>query len=67
MVPGIVAVAREDALEDVCEVLRSQNVRRALVVDPSRQVLGIIGWADIATVLSDRMMGQVVKDAVTAS
>lgn len=65
MVPGIVAVAPEDHLEDVCGVLRSQGVRRVLVVDPMMQVLGIIGWADIAPVVSDRVMGEVVKDVVS--
>ena len=67
MVPGVVAVAPEDSLEDVCEMLRSQGVRRVLVVDPIMQVLGIIGWADIAPVISDRAMGQVVKDVVIPS
>jgi CBS domain-containing protein len=67
MVPGVVAVAPEDSLEDVCEILRSQGVRRVLVVDPIMQVLGIIGWADIAPVISDRAMGQVVKDVVIPS
>jgi CBS domain-containing protein len=67
MVPGVVAVAPEDSLEDVCEMLRSQGVRRVLVVDPIMQVLGIIGWADIAPVISDRAMGQVVKNVVIPS
>ena len=67
MTPGVVAVAPDDSLGDVCEVLRSQGVRRVLVVDPIMQVLGIIGWADIAPVLSDRTMGQVVKDVVIPS
>jgi CBS domain-containing protein len=64
MVPGVVSVAPEDSLGHVCEVLRSQGVRRVLVVDPIMQVLGIIGWADIAPVVSDRMMGEVVKEIV---
>jgi CBS domain-containing protein len=67
MVPGVVAVSPDDGLGDVCEVLRSQGVRRVLVVDPIMQVLGIIGWADIAPVLSDRMMGQVVKNVIIPS
>jgi hypothetical protein len=37
------------------------------VVDSALRVLGIIGWADVAPVLSDRIMGQVVKDVVTSS
>jgi CBS domain-containing protein len=64
MTAGIVAVGPDDGLEHVCEVLRSQGVRRVLVVDSGGLVKGIIGWADIAPVLSDRKMGQVVKDAV---
>jgi CBS domain-containing protein len=63
--PGIVSVAPDDRLEIVCDVLRKQGVRRSLVVDSSGLVRGIIGWADIAPVLSDRMMGQVVKNAVS--
>jgi predicted transcriptional regulator len=65
--PGIVAVAPEDRLNDVCSMLRQECVRRTLVVDSAGAVKGIIGWTDIAPVLSDRMMGQVVKDVVTAS
>jgi CBS domain-containing protein len=67
MVPGVVTVSPDDSLGHVCEVLRSQGVRRVLVVDPIMQVLGIIGWADIAPVLSDRTMGQVVKNVVIPS
>ena len=67
MAPGVVSVAPDDSLGDVCEVLRAQGVRRVLVVDPIMQVLGIIGWADIAPVLSDRTMGQVVKNVVIPS
>ena len=55
------------ALEDVCEILRKECVRRTLVVDSAGLVKGIIGWTDIAAVLSDRMMGRVVKDVVAAS
>jgi CBS domain-containing protein len=64
MTPGIVAVSPEDTLGHVCEVLRSQAVRRVLVVDSGGRLLGIIGWADIAPVLSDRMMGRLVSQVV---
>jgi predicted transcriptional regulator len=67
MSPGIVAVAPEDRLEDVCAVLRKESVRRTLVVDAAGLVKGIIGWTDIAPVISDRMMGRVVKDVVGTS
>jgi CBS domain-containing protein len=64
MKPGIVAVAPSDSLGHVCEVLRREAVRRVLVVDPAGRLLGIIGWADIAPVLSDRMMGRLVTENV---
>ena len=67
MSPGVVTVAPEDNLGKVCEVLRTQAVRRVLVVDSAGRLLGIIGWADIAPVLSDRMMGRLVTDAVVPS
>lgn len=64
MRPGVVSVRPGDSVVEVCDALRTQSIRRVLVVDSSSQVLGIIGWADVAPVLSDRMMGQVVKDVV---
>ncbi len=64
MTRGVVSVKLDEPLEEICDVLRAQGVRRVLVVDGDGMVRGIIGWADIATVLSDRKMGQVVKDAV---
>lgn len=66
MHPGIVSVMPEDRLEDVCAVLRKECVRRTLVVDSAGKIQGIIGWTDIAPVLSDRLMGRVVKDVVAA-
>jgi CBS domain-containing protein len=64
--PGVVSVDPGDSLGEVCDTLRRQGIRRVLVVGAASEVQGIIGWADVATVLSDRMMGQVVKDVVTA-
>lgn len=64
MTPGIVAVSPQDSLGQICEVLRREAVRRVLVVDPAGRLLGIIGWADIAPVLSDRMMGRLVTENV---
>jgi CBS domain-containing protein len=64
MTRGVVAVAPADTLGHVCEVLRTQAVRRLLVVDADGRLLGIIGWADIAPVLSDRLMGRLVTEVV---
>jgi predicted transcriptional regulator len=67
MAPGVVSVSPDDSLEQVFEVLRNQAVRRVLVVDSTGQMLGIIGWADMAPILSARMMGRLVQDVITPS
>ena len=67
MKPGVVTVSPEDSLGHVCEVLRTQSVRRLLVVDAGGRLVGIIGWADIAPVLSDRLMGRLVSEVVVPS
>jgi len=63
----IVTVRPEDSLLQVCKILRAKTVRRVLVVDPADTLVGIIGWADIAAVISERMMGRVVMDVILAS
>ena len=65
MTEGVVSVAPEARLDEVCTALRAHGVRRVLVIDAEGMVKGIIGWTDIAPVLSDRMMGMVVKDSVS--
>jgi CBS domain-containing protein len=67
MKSGVVTVSPEDSLGHVCEVLRTQSVRRVLVVDAGGRLVGIIGWADIAPVLSDRLMGRLVSQVVVPS
>jgi len=67
MKPEIVAVRREDSVLHVCEILRAKTVRRVLVVDLADSLVGIIGWADIAAVISKRMMGRVVMDVIRSS
>jgi CBS domain-containing protein len=63
----IVGVRPDDSVLDVCKVLREKTVRRVLVLDSNEALIGIIGWADIAAVISERMMGLVVKDVVLSS
>jgi CBS domain-containing protein len=63
---GVVSVEPGASLTEVCAKLSTQGVRRLLVVDPGGMVLGIISWADIAPVLSERTLGRMVKDTVAA-
>jgi CBS domain-containing protein len=64
MTPGIVAIRPEDPLDRVCDALRAQAVRRIVVVGSDERLQGIIGWADIAPVLSERAMGRLVTDVI---
>jgi CBS domain-containing protein len=64
MTPGVVTVGAADSLDRVCEALKAQAVRRVVVVGSDERLLGIIGWADIAPVLSERAMGRLVTDVV---
>jgi CBS domain-containing protein len=64
MSTGVVTVAPEDTLGHVHQVLASRSVRRVLVVDAQGRLQGIIGWADIAPALSDRLMGRLVTEVV---
>jgi CBS domain-containing protein len=67
MVRGVVSVGPHENLGRICEVLGAEAVRRVLVVSETGGLLGIIGWADIAPALSQRMMGRVVNDTILAS
>jgi CBS domain-containing protein len=64
MSPGIVSVTPEDSLGHVCELLSTQRIRRVLVIDLDGCLAGIIGWYDIAPVLSERMMGRLVTEVI---
>jgi len=63
----VVAVKPEDSVLEVCKILREKTVRRVLVIDDNDTLVGIIGWSDIATVISERMLGQVVMDVILSS
>jgi len=67
MKTGIVTVQPDDSLLEVCKILEANTVRRVLVVNAEDTLVGIIGWSDIAAVISERMMGRVVKDIVLSS
>jgi CBS domain-containing protein len=67
MKTGVLAVKPDDNIVDICRMLREKAVRRLLVVDDTDTLVGIIGWVDVAAVVSDRMMGQLVMDVVLSS
>ena len=64
MTPRPVTCVSEDEVEDVREVMMSQQVRRVPVVDTGGVLVGIVAQADIARedgAASDREVGRVVE------
>jgi CBS domain-containing protein len=64
MTKGVVSVAPDEPLEVVVERFGDRGVRRLLVMDANGQLLGIIGWADVAPYVSDRTIGRAVTEVV---
>jgi CBS domain-containing protein len=64
MSKAIVAVGPETSLAQVQEKFANEAVRRLLVTS-GEQLVGIIGWADIASHIPDHAVGRVVTDVVT--
>ncbi len=64
MSQGVVTVTPETPLETIVEQFGDHGVRRLLVVDSSNQLVGIIGWADVAPHVPDREIGRAVSEVV---
>jgi CBS domain-containing protein len=60
----LVTVPTDAPLSQVIETMRSELVRRLLVVDQEGVLAGVISWKDLAGKLPERTVGQVVNDVV---
>lgn len=61
MTPHVVCVAPEASMEECCEVMEKNQVRRLLVADHENRLRGIVSQADIALRLSKNKTAEVVK------
>lgn len=66
MTQGAITVATTETLDAVARRFTDKGIRR-LLVTLDGQLVGIIGWADLAGHLSDRDFGQIVSDVVDQS
>ena len=57
----LVCVAPEASMEECCEVMEKNKVRRLLVADHENHLRGIVSQADIALHLSKNKTAEVVK------
>jgi len=64
MTRGVASVPPDASLDTVIEQFGDQGVRRLLVIDEPGQLIGIIGWADVAPHVPDRKVGQAVSEVV---
>lgn len=64
MTKGVVSVAPATPLDEVEAKFGQAGVRRLLVIDSAKQLVGIIAWADITPVAPDRKVGEVVSEVV---
>ena len=67
MSKGVVTVAPDATLASLVEQFGDHGIRRLLVVGPDQQLIGIIGWADVAPRVSDQAIGQAVSEVVQHS
>jgi CBS domain-containing protein len=64
MTKGVITVEPDATLAEVRETMMTHAVRRVLVVDDAKQLVGIVAWADLAPAVSDRVVGEVVSEVV---
>ena len=64
MSKDLVTVTTDTPLPQVIETMRSELVRRLLVVDDQQMLAGVISWKDLAEAIPNRTVGQVVNDVV---
>lgn len=67
MTPDIVAVTPETSLEDCCNLMEENQIRRISVVDESGALCGIIAQADIANNADDHKTAEVVQEVSKAT
>ena len=62
--PGVVSVGPGMPLDSVATMFADRGVRRVLVVDDLGNLLGIIGWADLAPHITDAKVGRAMTRVV---
>jgi CBS domain-containing protein len=62
MTSTVVTIGADKSIEECCNVMERQQIRRVPVVDTSGRCVGIVSQADIARRVSERAVGEVVRD-----
>jgi CBS domain-containing protein len=67
MTSEVVTVSPDTSVEECCDLMEANQIRRILVVDESGACCGIVAQADIAVNASDRATAEVVQQVSQAS
>lgn len=62
MSPGVVCVFEDDDIEQAIRVMEEHQIRRALVMNGSKQLVGIVSLGDIAVDADAALSGVALKD-----
>lgn len=57
MVTDVVTVAPESTVHDVIDVMKKNRIKRVIVCDSERHVLGVVTRSDLVRIFFDRMYG----------
>jgi CBS domain-containing protein len=62
MSPGVVCVLEDDDVAQAIRVMEEHQIRRALVMNPEKQLVGIVSLGDIAVDGDASLSGAALKD-----
>lgn len=62
MTREVFSCSSDGKVEDACDVMEQNQVRRLVVMDTKRAMVGIVSLADIALQLRDEQSGKVLKE-----
>lgn len=63
MVTDVVTVDPESTVHDVIDVMKKNRIKRVIVCDSDRHVLGMVTRSDLVRIFFDRMYGQDLRQA----
>ena len=64
MTTSLVCVTPSTPIREVLSTFSREAVRRLLVVDSEKLLVGVIGWKNVCGVIPDQQVGRVVTDVV---
>lgn len=65
MSAGAESVSLEDDVDDAAELMRAKQIRRVLVLDDDKKLVGIVSLGDLAVDANRKMAGKALKEIST--